>query len=66
MKKKLFCRYETPSEVYTLKPIKAEDAFLEPKIMVYHEFLNDQEIEHLEALAQRKVSGNIKLNDLLF
>ena len=56
-KKKLFCRYETPSPVFILKPVKAEMAFSDPRIIVYHDFMRDREIDYLENLAQKKVNN---------
>ena len=55
MANRLFCRYETPSAFYTLQPIKSEDVFFDPDIKIFHNFLNDFEIDYLENLAKNKV-----------
>ena len=55
MEKRLFCRYEAPSPLYILQPVKTEQALLHPEIKIFHDFLSDYEIIYLERLAKNKV-----------
>eukprot|EP00794_Sanderia_malayensis_P015179 gene15179-16741_t len=55
IKAKLFCRYEVPNPVFTLSPVRAEDTYLKPKIMTYHNFLSEFEMEHIKKMGRKKL-----------
>jgi len=55
VEKKLFCRYEAPSPLFILQPVKTEQALLHPEIKIFHDFLSDYEIVYLENLAKNKL-----------
>ncbi|XP_076368275.1 prolyl 4-hydroxylase subunit alpha-1-like [Tachypleus tridentatus] len=67
---KLKCRYFTNNHPYfLLQPIKEEEAFLKPRIVMYHNILTDKEIEVVKILAaprlkratvQNSVSGELE------
>ncbi|XP_065583051.1 prolyl 4-hydroxylase subunit alpha-1-like isoform X2 [Artemia franciscana] len=50
---KLKCYYfDNGSPFLKIQPVKAEDAFLDPKITVFHEVLSDSEIERIKEMAK--------------
>lgn len=53
---RLRCSYTTNNVPFLfLQPIKMEEAYLKPRIVIYHDVISDQEIETIKRLAQPKV-----------
>ncbi|CAH2076657.1 unnamed protein product, partial [Iphiclides podalirius] len=53
MKKKLKCSYLTENHPFLkLAPIKMEQMYIEPDVVVFHEVMSDEEIEHLKDMAR--------------
>lgn len=53
---RLRCRYVTHNQpFFFLQPIKMEEAYLKPRIVVYHDVINDDEIETIKKMAQPRV-----------
>ena len=55
---KLQCSYTGPKEISAfmiLQPLKREQISLNPPVTVFYDFVSDQEIEILKALAKPKV-----------
>lgn len=49
---KLKCRYFTNNEGYLMvQPLKEEELYLHPRIVVYHDFMSDKQIEIIKILA---------------
>lgn len=56
VRKELKCRYVDRGIPYLkIGPFKEEEAFLEPRIVVYHDVINDEEIETIKRMAQPRV-----------
>lgn len=54
---KLKCRYVHKNKPYLkIAPLKEEEAYLEPRILLYRDIMYPNEIEILKQLAQSKVS----------
>jgi len=54
---RLRCHYFTNNNPYLLLgPIKEEEAYLNPRLVIYHDVLSDNEIETIKKLAQPRVS----------
>ena len=54
---KLYCRYVTNNvPFFFLQPLKMEEAYLNPRIEVYHGVLEDDEIETVKKLATPRVN----------
>ena len=52
----LRCRYVHRGEPFLkLQPVKEEEAYLSPRIVVYHDVLFDDEIATIKRLAQPRV-----------
>ena len=64
---KLHCRYVTNGNPYLiLQPAKEEEAFLSPRIVVYHDVLFDEEIKTIQELARPRVgSFKFRINHVL-
>lgn len=55
----LKCRYARKSESFTIiAPFKEEEASLDPRIVIFHDVMTDEEIETVKHLAQPRVSQN--------
>lgn len=54
---RLRCRYFTNNNnpYLILGPIKEEEAYLNPRLVVYHDVISDREIETVKQLAQPRV-----------
>lgn len=53
---KLKCQYITNNNPFLLiQPVKEEEMFLKPRIVVYHDILSDSEIEVIKRLAQPRL-----------
>lgn len=58
----LRCYYVTNNVPYLLlQPVKAEDAYPNPRIVIYHDVLSDNEIETIKRLAQPRVRIDLRL-----
>ncbi len=56
VKAKLKCRYVTNNVPFLkIAPLKLEEAYLDPYIVVYHDVMYDNEIETIKKLAKPKV-----------
>lgn len=54
---KLKCRYINNRNPYLLlAPFKTEEAYLDPKIVIFHNIMSDKEIDVLKKLAHPRVS----------
>lgn len=54
---KLFCRYRDNGHPYLIyRPVKEEQLSDRPTICLYHDVMNDRDIEQLKSLALPKVS----------
>lgn len=64
---KLCCRYTTNNNnpLLMIAPLKEEEAYLSPKILLYHGILYDKEIEVIKRLAQPRVSEPPTVNFVL-
>jgi prolyl 4-hydroxylase len=52
----LRCRYVTNNVPYFfIQPIKMEEALMNPRIVIYHDVISDEEIDTLKKLAQPRV-----------
>ena len=52
----LRCRYVTNTVPYFfIQPIKMEEALMNPKIVIYHDVITDEEIDTLKKLSQPRV-----------
>jgi prolyl 4-hydroxylase len=57
----LRCRYVTNNDPYFfIQPLKMEEAFLKPLLVIYHDVIFDEEIETVKKLAHPRVSDNLK------
>ena len=57
----LRCRYVTNNEPYFfIQPLKMEEAFLNPLLVIYHDVIFDEEIETVKKLALPRVSDDLK------
>ena len=53
---KLYCNYaESKSAFLRLQPVKQEVISFQPKIVIYHDIISDEEIETIKVLAKPKV-----------
>ncbi len=53
---KLYCNYaKSKSAFLRLQPVKQEVISLQPKIVIYHDIISDEEIETIKYLAKPKV-----------
>jgi prolyl 4-hydroxylase len=53
---RLRCRYITNNVPYFfIQPIKMEEALMNPRIVIYHDVISDEEIDTLKKLAQPRV-----------
>lgn len=53
----LKCRYVTNKSAFLkIAPLKLEEAFLDPYIVIYHEVISDREIETVKNMAKPRVS----------
>jgi len=53
IEKNLRCRYVTNGVAFLkLQPIKEEEAYLNPRILIYHDVITDKEIEIVKKMAQ--------------
>ena len=51
-KQKLQCRYNTGvGQALLLGPMKEEEVYLDPRIVIFHDFLTDSEIDTIKAMA---------------
>lgn len=56
IQKDLKCRYvNRGSPMLKIAPFKEEEAYLNPRIVIYHDVINDEEIETIKRLAQPRV-----------
>ncbi|XP_033229504.1 prolyl 4-hydroxylase subunit alpha-1 [Belonocnema kinseyi] len=56
IKKKLKCRYvDRGIPFLKLAPFKEEEAYLDPRIVIYHDVIYDEEIETIKRLAQPRL-----------
>lgn len=54
---KLKCRYVNKGRPYLLiAPLKEEEAFLDPRIVLYRQVISDAEIDTIKTLAKPRVS----------
>ena len=54
---RLRCRYVTNGQPFLmLQPVKEEEAYLNPRIVIYHDVLLDGEIDTIKKMAQPRVS----------
>ena len=52
---KLYCNYaESKSAFLRLQPVKQEVISFQPKIVIYHDIISDEEIETIKFLAKPK------------
>lgn len=52
----LKCRYVNNNNPFLLiAPFKLEEAYLQPRIVIYHDVMSDNEIETIKRLAQPRV-----------
>jgi len=68
-KSKLMCRYTTGRHLYLLiGPVKEEEVYLNPRIVIYHEMVSDREIDTIKELAiprfKRATVQNYKTGEL--
>lgn len=53
----LKCRYVTNKSAFLkIAPLKLEEAYLDPYIVIYHEVISDREIETVKNMAKPRVS----------
>lgn len=53
---RLRCRYVTNNvPFFFIQPVKVEEAFLKPLLVIYHDVIFDEEIETVKKLAQNRV-----------
>lgn len=53
---KLYCYYTNNNKPFLkIAPLKAEEAYPEPKIIIYHDVMSDAEIETIKKLAHPRV-----------
>jgi len=69
MKSKLVCRYTTGKHPFLiLGPVKEEEVYLKPRIVLFHELITDSEIETIKKLAtprfKRATVQNYKTGEL--
>lgn len=56
--KNLKCRYvDRGIPFLKIAPFKEEEAYLDPRIVVYHNVINDEEIETIKRMAQPRVNS---------
>ena len=56
IQKNLKCRYvDRGIPFLKIAPFKEEEAYLEPRIVIYHDVIYDEEIETIKRLAQPRV-----------
>ncbi len=56
----LRCRYITNNvPFFFIQPIKMEEAYLKPLIVIYHDIISDDEIETVKKMAQPRVQREI-------
>ena len=59
---KLHCRYRHFNRPFLrLAPVKEEEAYLSPRIVVFHEVMYDSEIDTIKKLAQPRVSFTVEV-----
>ena len=63
------CRYNAGKHPYlNIGPFKEEEVYLNPRIVIYHEFVTDKEIETIKELAtprfKRATVQNYKTGEL--
>ena len=62
----LRCRYTTNNvPFFFIQPVKMEEAFLNPRIVVYYDVISDDEIETVKKMAQPRVMQDIATNPVL-
>lgn len=55
----LHCRYVTNNvPFFFIQPVKMEEAYLKPLLVIYHDVITDEEIETVKKLAKPGVSNN--------
>lgn len=55
---KLKCKYVTNNSYFLkIAPLKLEEAFLKPYIVIYHEVMYDDEIDFVKKMAKPRVGG---------
>ncbi|CAF4756549.1 unnamed protein product [Rotaria socialis] len=60
---KLFCRYRHNNHPYLiLRPVKEEQLFDEPTILLFHDVVSDTDIEKIKVLATPQKSTIVKMN----
>lgn len=53
---KLYCYYKDNNNPFLkLGPFKAEEAYPDPKLIIFHDVMSDDEIETIKKLAQPRV-----------
>lgn len=53
---RLRCRYVTNGTPFLfLQPIKMEEAYLKPRLVIYHDVMSEDEIETVKKMAQPRV-----------
>jgi len=66
---KLLCRYSTGKHLYLIiGPVKEEEVYLNPRIVIYHDLVSDSELETVKSLAtprfKRATVQNYKTGEL--
>jgi len=62
---KLHCRYDNKGvPFFFLQPIKEEEAYLNPRIVIYHDVISDDEIELVKKMAQPRFKRATVQNQL--
>lgn len=60
IQKNLVCRYvDRGIPFLKIAPFKEEEAYLDPRIVVYHNVIYDEEIETIKRMAQPRVTYSI-------
>ena len=60
---RLRCRYITNNHPFLLlAPVKEEEAYLNPRLVIYHDVISDPEIEIVKMLAQPRVGFHNSIN----
>lgn len=57
---KLKCRYVTDNSPFLkIAPLKLEEAFLKPYIVIYHDVIYDEEIDVVKKMAKPRVGSTV-------
>lgn len=60
---KLKCKYVTNNSYFLkIAPLKLEEAYLKPYIVIYHEVIYDEEIEFVKKMAKPRVGYRLRLS----